>query len=129
MKRIALAVVMLLAGTGLLRAESPEPDRPGPRKPDRDQGRKLYDLRYGEQRKAVDVTTKKYDDDVALASEHMADLAQFPNDPALRMVLCEEAFELGMRHYDGYPMAIAAAEMLLREFPEMCDEQMDRFGR
>jgi len=117
---------VLLAGTGLLWAEGPEPDRPGPRKPDRDQGRKLYDLRYGPQRKAVDVTTKKYDDDIALASEHMADLAKYPDHPALRMVLCEEAFELGMRHYDGYPMAVIAADALLREFPEMRDENLPK---
>jgi hypothetical protein len=127
-RRRALTVVVLLAGTGLLRAAGAEPGAPELWKQDREQGRKLYDARYGEQRKAADKTKDK-NDDVALASEYMADLARFPDEPALRLVLCEQAFVLAMRHSDGHTMAVVAAEMLLREFPEMREQHLPKAVR
>jgi hypothetical protein len=119
--RILTIAVTLLAGVVHLCAEDPEPPTL-----DRWQGKKLYDERYAERRKAVDETPET-DDDVGLAAEHLKDLTRYNQDTTvLRLVLCEQAFDLGMRHRDGYATAIEAAEKLLGDYPELRDEYLPK---
>jgi len=89
---------------------------------DRWQGRKLYDARYAGQRQTVE-KTPGLADDIALAADHLTDLVRYNRAPAaLRLVLCEQAFALGMRHRNGYATAADAAEKLLQEHPELREE-------
>lgn len=131
MKRALVIAVAVLGAAVLIQAqdaETPAPDTPAPRKLDRAKGRQLYDLRYADRRKAVDATTGK-DDDVALAAEHLQNVATFAEYPSLALVLCEQAYELGMRHRDGYATAAQAAETLLSDFAELKVEHLPKVVR
>jgi len=115
-----------LAGTGLLWAEGPKPGKPASTALERKEGRGLYDWWYARRRKVVD-ETRDTADDIALAAEHLANLTTFHQGPmALRLVLCEQAFELAMRHRDGYATAIEAAEILLRDHPESREQYLPK---
>jgi len=81
-----------------------------------DNGKELYQFRYSDQRKQVDATANKADD-VALAAEHLKDTVKYVDNPVLLRVLCEEAYELGMRDRSGYATAAEAVETLLAKFP------------
>lgn len=117
MKRSLAMAAVLLTAIVLLYAQDSDAANPAARTLDRAKGKRLYDLRYADRRKKVDATAAK-DDDVALAAEHLGDVSKFREYPSLALVVCEQAFELGMRHRDGYATAAAAAEALLADFPE-----------
>lgn len=82
-----------------------------------DEGKELYELRYGEQREKVDATADKADD-VALAAEHLTDIAKYADYKALVKIMLEQAYELAMRDKAGYETAAKAAELLLEKFPD-----------
>jgi len=131
MKHVLAIAVVVLGAAVLIQsqdAETPKPVTPAPRKLDRVKGRQLYDLRYADRRKKVDASSDK-DDDVKLAAEHLQDVGKFGGYPSLALVLCEQAYELGMRHRDGYATAAQAAEMLLSDFPELNDEHRPKVVR
>ena len=81
------------------------------------QARRLYDLRYGEQRKKVDATSGKADD-VALAAEHVKVARKYADRPRFFQLLCEEAYELAVRDRAGCATAVEAIDLLLEHFPD-----------
>ena len=81
-----------------------------------DEGKELYDLRYGERREKVDATASKADD-VALAAEHLKDITKYAEYKVLVKVLLEQAYELAMRDKRGYATAAEAVDLLREKFP------------
>jgi hypothetical protein len=103
-KRVSLAVMLMamVASSSLLAAGK---------------GKRLYDLRYADQRKKVDGTTGKADD-VALAKQHLKEIEEYSGSPELVKMLLEQAYELGIRDATGYATAAAAVDLLIAKFPD-----------
>lgn len=72
---------------------------------------------YGKDYKTVTATPDKADD-VALAAPLLAAAKAQDIQPGLLVILCEKAFELGLRAPAGYETAVEAMEFLARKAPD-----------
>ena len=81
------------------------------------QARRLYDLRYADQRKKADATSGKADD-VALAADHVQVAQKYTDRPRFFQLLCEQAYELAIRDGAGCATAVEAIDLLMEHFPD-----------
>jgi hypothetical protein len=90
-----------------------------------DEAEDAFNSLYGNEYKKVAATPDK-GDDIALAKQ-LLDAAKAPGvQPGLLSILCDKAYELGVKLPAGYEMAAEAMELLVQKVPAGAAAALDR---
>jgi len=82
-----------------------------------DEAADAFNALYGEEFKRV-AATPSTADDLALAKRLLDDAKAVDKQPALLAVLCDKAYDLGMKDPAGYATSLAAMELLAEKVPD-----------
>ena len=76
-----------------------------------------YEMLFGEEETKV-ARTADTKDDAALAAKLLEGAGAVDDSPELQVLLCEKAFDLGLKHPGGHETSIAALRLLEKKAPE-----------
>ena len=86
---------------------------------------KLFNELYGQEIKRVQATPNRTDD-VELAGTLLEAIDSVSNQPALLLVICEQAYKLALRHPSGSQHAINAMRALAKHFPQKAESSWEK---